>query len=259
MCRMFILFLLLLQFTTLSADKAYKRPATIFAAGNLKFVFPQIIQEFYKKFPDASVHVQYGSSGYLANSIFEGKEYDVYFAANIKYPKRVYDSKKSATKPKKYAQGLLILFVPPGFSLSEKGIKILASKEIKNITIANRADAPYGVAAMEVIKHKQCCKGVIQKIRFSADVSTAIDNVIWHGDAGFLSKSALYLIPENRKKEGVDWMEIDTKFYSPIIQAYVVSKEGLKNDNARKFLNFLESQRGQKIFEENGYKTIKPE
>ena len=64
------------------------------------------------------------------------------------------------------------------------------------------------------------------------------------------------MIPKDRKKEGTDWIEIDQKLYTPIRQAYVISKDGLKNNNATKFLNFIKSKTGQKIFKENGYKNI---
>jgi len=254
-----IIFLLLLQFTTLNADKVYNRPASILAAGNLKFVFPQMIKEFYKKYPNASVHIQYNASGILADSILKGKGYDIFFSANVTYPKKVYAAKKSITAPKNYAQGLLILFVPSNLSLSKKRLSILADKNIKNITVANKASAPYGVAAIEVLKNSKGYENILKKIRYSSDVATAIDNVIWHSDAGFLSKSALYMIPDNRKTKGVDWINIDTELYTPIIQAYVVSKDGLTNDNAKKFLTFIESEAGQKIFKTNGYKNINPQ
>ncbi len=259
MSKRLITFVLLLSsfLTTLSADNRYKRPASILAAGNLKFVFPQIIQKFYEKYPNASVHIQYGASGTLAEAILAGKEYDIFFSANVAYTQKIYEANKSATQPKKYAQGLLILFVPSNPSLAHKGLKLLADTKITAITVANSAAAPYGVAAMEAIKNSKCCQNILDKIRYSSDVATAIDNVIWQGDAGFLSKSALYMIPDNRKKEGIDWIDIDTKLYSPIIQSYVVSKEGLKNENAQKFLHFIESDEGQKIFRDNGYKNIK--
>jgi molybdate transport system substrate-binding protein len=250
----YFIFLVLL-FTTLSAEH-YNKPAFILAAGNLKFVFPQMIKVFYKKYPNASVHIQYAASGTLANSILQGKEYDIFFSANITYAKKVYAAKKSVTSPKNYAQGLLILFVPSHVSLSKEGINILNDKNIKYITLANKLSAPYGKAAMEAMTNSKCSKKTLEKIHYSSDVATAIDNVIWYKDAGFLSKSALCMIPNDRKVEGVNWIEVDTKLYSPIIQAYVISKDGQKNDNAQKFLHFIESKDGQKIFYMNGYKNI---
>jgi len=247
---LFILFHSLL----LSAQELDKKPAFIFAAANLKFVFPQIIKEFYIKYPDARVYIQYASTGYLANSILKGKKYDIFFAANTQYPQQVYLAKKSITPPKIYTQGLLILFTPSNPLLSKKRLNILCSKEIKYISIANKSTAPYGAASIEVIKNIPCYKAAINKIKFTVDAATAIDNVIWNAYSGFLSKSALFMIPKQKKQKGVDWIEIDHKLYNPIMQAYVISKNGLKNDNAIKFLNFVESQAGQKIFKENGYK-----
>lgn len=248
---------LLLQSVFLSAQELNKKPAIIFASGNLKFVFPQMIKNFYSTYPDARVYIQYSSSGSLTSSIFEGKQYDIFFSANLRYPQKVYQAKKSATKPKIYAQGLLILFIQSNPILSKKKLEILRSKEIKKITIANASSAPYGAAALEVLKNIKCCQESHAKIQDSSDAATAIDSVIWEGNAGFLSKSALYMIPEHKKQEGVDWIDIDETLYSPIIQAYVISEDGLKNDNAIKFLHFIESPTGQKIFQENGYKSIK--
>ena len=253
-----LLTLLMMESVALSANKTYVRPAFILASGNLKFVFPQMLQKFYAKYPDASVHISYRSSGDLMKEILAGEKYDIFFSANKNYAQKVYLENKSATKPKVYAQGILILFVPPNLPLKKEGLNVLSSDKIKNITVANKATAPYGVAAIEALTNSKCCTHTLQKIRYSSDVATAIDNVIWEGDAGFLSKSALYMLPDNRKKEGVDWIEVDPKLYTPIIQAYVVSQNGLKNPNARKFLNFIHSDEGQKIFRDNGYKNIKP-
>ena len=248
-----IVTLLLLFFTPLLAKKAVYNPAFIFSAANLEFVFPQILKIFYAKYPEAQVYIQYGSSGDLCHEILKGKEYDIFFAANRKYPQKIYQANKSVTAPKDYTQGLLILFTPPNQDLAKKGVKILQDKTIKHITIANNSTAPYGAAAMQVIRKLKEHKKIMQKIRYSSDVASVIDNVIWRGDTGFLSKSALSII---QKKRGRDWIDVDQKLYTPIMQAYVISKHGLHNDNAMKFLHFIQSPQGQKIFQENGYKNI---
>jgi len=249
---------LFIFFTPLLAKTAEHKPAFILASANLEFVFPQMIKAFYTKYPNARVYIQYAASGDLSNEILQGKEYDIFFSADRKYPQKIYQAKKSATPPKDYAQGLLILFTPPYQELTKKRVTILQNPTIKHITIANNATAPYGVAAMQVLQNLKHNEKIIKKVRYSSDIATVIDNVIWRGDAGFLSKSALYIIPENRKRKGIDWIDVDEKLYKPIIQAYVISEHGLHSTNAMNFLHFIQSPQGQKIFRENGYKNITP-
>lgn len=251
-----LLLLIFLLSATLLAKGTYVKPLFILASSNLKFVFPQLLQEFYNSYPESRVYIEYGSSGYLADRIFNNKKYDIFFSANREYPQQVYMAQKSVTPAKDYAQGILILFVPSNPLLATKRIKILKDPNIKNITIANRATAPYGMAAIQVLKSCKCYDTIYHKIRYSTDVATVIDSVIWHKNAGFLPKSALSMLPEDKRREGVDYIEIDERLYTPIIQSYTLSKTALENPNTTKFLNFIESKVGQAIFRENGYKNI---
>ena len=234
----------------------YIRSGVILASSNLKFVLPRVVESFYKKYPNASVHIQYGSSGELANQIInKNKEYDIYFSANIKYPKEIYKAKKSATKPKIYAQGFLILVTPSGFDLKKRGLDVLTDERIKNIAIANEISAPYGVATMEVLRNNNLYTRVKNKIRYSSDVATVINNVIWRGDVGFLPKAALEMLPTHLDRDKYDWISIDANLYRPILQAYVVSQSGLENSNTKLFIDFVDSFEGKEVFENHGYKA----
>jgi molybdate transport system substrate-binding protein len=234
----------------------YIRSGVILASSNLKFVLPKVVESFYKKYPNASVHIQYGSSGELANQIInKNKEYDIYFSANIKYPKEIYKAKKCATKPKIYAQGFLILVTPSGFDLKKRGLDVLTDERIKNIAIANEISAPYGVATMEVLRNNNLYTRVKNKIRYSSDVATVINNVIWRGDVGFLPKAALEMLPTHLDRDKYDWISIDANLYRPILQAYVVSQSGLENSNTKLFIDFVDSFEGKEVFENHGYKA----
>jgi len=249
--RLFII--LCISILSLSASEI-KAPANILAAGNNKFVLPVLIKNFYKKYPDARVIIQYGATGDLTSSILNGVNYDILLAANMQYPQKLYDAKKALYPPKEYAKGSLILFVPADKALTQKKLKVLKNKKIKHITIANKKTAPYGNAAVEVLKNSKLFKKLENKIRYSTDISTAITNVIWYDDAGFLSKSALKSLPMGYTKEGVNWIEIDESLYSPIVQGYVISKNGSENINALRFIEFLFSKEGREIYKEYGYK-----
>ena len=248
-------FILLVSFLLISID-AYEgnAPANIFASGNNKFVLPALIRGLYKKYPDVRVVVQYGSTGDLANSIIEGVNYDIFLAADMKFPQVLYEAHKALHPPKEYARGSVILFVPADKTLHQKKLKILKDKRIRNITIANKKTAPYGMAAIEILNNASLFKSLKNKIRYSTDISTAITNVIWYDDAGFLSKSAIESLPAAYRAEGINWIEVDQSLYKPIIQGYVISKQAVENSNATKFIDFLLSEEGQAIYKAYGYK-----
>ena len=252
---MFIRILLMLGiFINILLASDTNRPVHIFASGNNKFVLPTLLQNFYKKYPNLNAVVQYGSTGDLAESILNGVHYDIFLGADMKFAQKIYDAKKALYPPREYTRGSLILFVPADKTLNQKKIKILKDKKIKHITIANKKTAPYGVASIEVLENTKLFKSIGQKVRYSTDISTAITNVIWYDDAGFLSKSALHALPISYRKEGVNWIEIDTELYSPIIQGYVVSKCSINNETTMKFIDFLFSKEGRDIYKEYGYK-----
>lgn len=249
-----LLFLILgVFFSSLGATERHA-PATILASGNNKFVLPVFVENFYRKYPEARVVVQYGASGDLASAILSNVGYDIFLSADMAYPKKVYLHEKAVEAPKEYARGSLILFIPSDTTFYQKRLEVLKAKKIKHITIANRATAPYGKAAMEVLKNSGIESSVKNKIRYSTNISTVITNVIWYDDAGFLSKSAINSLPIAYRKEGVNWVEIDQNLYTPIVQGYVVSEHGSQNINAIKFLKFMHSDEGRAIYREYGYK-----
>ncbi|MCD6172736.1 MAG: molybdate ABC transporter substrate-binding protein [Sulfurimonas sp.] len=252
MFRYLVLFLLFLF--SLEANGIGSAPAVVFASGNNKFVLPVVVKRFNLKYPKYKVFIQYGSTGDLAKSILEGVSYDIFLAADMQRAKSVYLANKAISPPEVYARGSLILFVPPDQTLKQKKITILKKKEIKHISIANCRTAPYGKAAIEALRNSGLYDEVSQKIQYSTDVSTAITNVIWYDNAGFLAKSSVKSLPTIYDKEGINWIEIDQSLYEPILQGYVVSENGSKNENAVKFIEFITSQEGQAIYKEYGYR-----
>lgn len=252
MFRYFIFFIFIVL--SLHARELPKSAALIFASGNNKFVLPEVIRSFNLLYPEAEILVEYGATGDLANAIMEGVNYDIFLAADMESPQKVYQAKKSALPAQQYTQGVLVLFAPADKTLSQKKLNILKDKKIKHITIANAKTAPYGRAAIEVLENIKLIDDISSKIRYSTDISTVITNVVWYDDAAFLSKSGIRSLPSGYRVEGVNWIEIDQSLYTPIKQGFTVSKSGSENACAKKFIDFLLSKDGQNIYKAYGYK-----
>lgn len=129
--KFFILFIVPFV-VSINANQQYA-PANILASGNNKFVLPVLIQSFCKKYPDARVVVQYGATGDLAHSILDGVNYDIFLAADMKFPQMIYDAHKALNPPKEYSRGSIILFVPADKTLHQKKLEILKDKKINSI------------------------------------------------------------------------------------------------------------------------------
>jgi molybdate transport system substrate-binding protein len=245
------LFILLFLVSDLFAAKY----GTVFAASNLRFVFPEMIEEFYKIYPEASIHIQYEGTGTLTKEILDGDNYDLFLAADMKYPDIVYKHKKAIEPPKVYIQGKLVLYLPHQLQQKFKNKKvcdILTQEDVHNVVIANNKLAPYGVASIEVLKKFQIYSQVQKKIDYSSDIATAVYKLLWNNEVGFVPKSALLFFGD-QKTIGKNWIEVNQNAYKPILQGYVLSKNGKKNENVVKFLAFLFSKKGEKIFQKYGY------
>src|ERR1039458_6734105 len=60
---------------------------TIAAAADLKFALDEIVVLFKSTHPAAQIETIYGSSGNFSTQIQQGAPYDLYFSADIAYPR----------------------------------------------------------------------------------------------------------------------------------------------------------------------------
>ena len=167
------IFMLLLLVNSLFAEKI-----TIASAANLKFFFSDIIEDYTSKYPEDTIKICYNSSGKIYKKIVSGMKYDLFLSANMNYPQKLYENSLSATKPKVYTEGSIILLIATHKGLKEKGLHILDDVAINEITIANKKNAPYGQAAIEALKSSELYLKLQHKIIYSNDASTIIGDVL---------------------------------------------------------------------------------
>jgi molybdate transport system substrate-binding protein len=209
------------------------------AAGNA-YALPEIIKLYNKKYSDDKVHLIFASSGKLTAQIMHGAKYDIFLAANMKYPLFLYKKGIALIKPKIYAYGAIVLFSRKPINGNYKEIFLNAS----SIAIANPKTAPYGKAAVEFLKNTNLYDKVKDKLVYAETVSAALSYALYSTDVGIIAKSLLF---SSNTKKYKNWIDLPNN-YTPIAQGVV-----LINKKAKNFYNFLFSDAAKDILKKYGY------
>jgi len=224
----------------------------IAVAANVSYAIEDLKKEFRKEYPDTKINVILGSSGKLTAQIKNGAPYTLFMSANMKYPEALYRDKIAITKPIVYAEGSLVMFSVKKQDFS-KGIKLLLDKKIKTVAIANPKTAPYGKVSLEALKYVKIYEEVKSKFVYGESISQTVAYTSTAADLGFVAKSALYSSKMSRYKKGVNWMEVNSSYYTPIEQGLVILKNGKNSSETKAFYDFLQSAKAKKIFKDFGY------
>jgi molybdate transport system substrate-binding protein len=225
---------------------------TVAAAADLQFAMQDISTRFQKE-TGKKVNVIYGSSGNFFQQIQNGAPFDVFFSANLDYPKKL----EAADLTEKdtyyqYASGKIVIWVPNESKLDLKvGLKALLDPAIKEIAIANPQHAPYGQAAIAAMQKENVYDSVSSKLVLGENISqTASFVVSGSADVGIVALS-LALSP-NMKDHG-RYVEIPAADYPPIQQACVVLKSAKNKEVARQFVGFMKTSPVNELLKSYGF------
>ena len=220
------------------------------AAANLRFVMEEINVAFEKE-TTIRVEMVTASSGKLTAQIKSGAPYEVFLSANFKYPNILYLEGYAENAPVLFCKGSLVVWTNKK-KLLEPPLVNLADPKVGKIGIANPKNAPYGMAAEELLKNIGLYDSVRTKLVYAENVSQLNQYVLNEAvDIGITAKSAIM----TSKLKGVgEWKAIDTAHHKSINQYLIKLKlKKLKTVKVNQYLNFLRSPKAKSIFNKYGY------
>lgn len=245
-----MLFVFLLAVSTLQLPAQTK--LTVAVAANMQYTMQELITEFNKT-DKTKINVVLGASGNLTQQIRNGAPFDIFISADAAYPKKLADNHLTLEPPEVYAQGLLVLWsVKPNIQPA-RDLKLLLSSNIKSIAIANPKTAPYGSAAVSVLKKYGLYDKVSSKLVTGESITQTSQFIATqNADIGFTAKA---IVISNEMKGKGKWVELNTNDYPPIEQSAVLLKYAKQNieAEAKKFYNFLYSAKAKAIYKKFGY------
>jgi molybdate transport system substrate-binding protein len=243
-----IISLFVAQHETLGQQKEIR----IAAAADLKFAMAELAEKFEKQ-TRTKVNVTYGSSGNFFSQLQNGAPFDLFFSADIEYPKKLETA--GLAEPGtlyEYAVGRIVIWTSADtqVDVAKQGWKTLLDARVEKIAIANPKHAPYGRAAVAALQKAGIYETVKLKLVYGENISQAAQFVqSGNAEAGIVAMS-LAVSPAMR--DGKRW-EIPAEMHPAIEQGAIVLKDAQNKEAARAFLEFVKSTAGRAILAEYGF------
>jgi molybdate transport system substrate-binding protein len=236
----------------LSGSQSAAPALTIAAASDLQSVFPVVAQRFERE-TGQRVVLAFGSSGNFFAQLQNGAPFDLFFSADVEYPRRL-DASQLAEPGTlyEYATGRIVLWSrKDGAVRVDQGLTALADPNVRRVAIANPDHAPYGRAAVAALQHEQLYNRVRNKLVLGENISQAAQFAqSGNADAGIL---ALSLVLTPALTNSGSYQEIPESFHPPLRQAAIVLRASRNKGSARRFLAFLKTPEIARLMAEYGF------
>ena len=222
------------------------------AAANLTDVFEEMAKAFASR-TGARVVYSFGATADLAAQIRHGAPFDVFAAADLAHVMGLErDGFVTPFTPAVYARGRLALWTPPAGRVRVARLDDLARPEVTRVAVAKPEVAPYGQAAVDALRALNLWEQVEPKVVYAQNALQAKQFAAsGNADAAFLPRSLV------KAGEG-EALDVDESLHRPLEQAAGVVKASAKQEAARAFVEFLQGEEGQRIFERYGYRRPEP-
>lgn len=238
-----------------STNQTAASEINVAAAANLTDAFVEVGNQFTAE-TGVRVVYSFGATADLAKQIENGAPFDLFAAADVEHVDKL-DIERLLTPGTRalYARGRLVLWTPMGGNINITRIEDITRGEVNRIAIAKPDVSPYGKATVEALRAMNLWQQIEPKVVYAQNVSMARQYASsGNAEVAFLP---LALVKQNDGK----FIEVDEHLHQPLDQALGVVRASGKQDAARRFAEFVLSDKGQRILEQFGYRRpsiVKP-
>lgn len=223
---------------------------TIAAAADLKFAMAEVVEQFRAGRPGDRIDVIYGSSGKFFTQIKNGAPFDIYFSADIAYPRELEKKGLTSGSTRPYAFGRLVLWsLKP--QLAQTPLKDLPRAAIRKFAIANPQHAPYGLRAREALQHQGVWAAMEPKLVLGENIAHTAQFIdTGAAEAGVIAL-ALVMSPTMAGKGA--WTLIPAEWHAPLEQGYAITRHAADNPLAAAFADHMASEPARVIMRRYGF------
>ena len=231
------------------ASSVHADAISVAVAANFTAPMQQIATAFEKE-TGHKVQAAYGATGKFYAQIKNGAPFELLLSADDVTPARLIKERAAvAGSPFTYAIGKLVLWSAKPAIVDEAGA-VLKNGDFNHLAIANPKLAPYGAAAVEVMKALGVYDAVQPKLVTGESIGQT-HQFISTGNA-LLGFVALSQVLKDGKMDGSAWI-VPAKLYAPIRQDAVILERGKGKPAAVALMQYLKSDKAKTVIQSFGY------
>jgi molybdate transport system substrate-binding protein len=229
------------------------REVTVAAAADLSSALQEIAADYQKR-SGVAVKLSFGASGALTRQIQNGAPFDLFFSADMDYPRQlIAGGEADGATLYRYAVGQLVLWVPKDSPLDvvRKGMDVLLDPFVKKISIGNPEHAPYGRAAVAALKHYGLYEKVSERLVLGENVSQAAQFVeSGSAQVGFVALA--HAVAPAMQGKGKYWI-VPAEAYPRLEQGVLVISSSPRKQDATAFLDYVKSAEAAAVLQRYGF------
>ncbi len=223
------------------------------AAADLSTALQEIAHNYEEK-TSVKVKLSFGASGTLTQQIQNGAPFDLFFSADMDYPRQLVTAGQAdGASLYQYAVGKLVLWVPADSRLDveHQGMDALLEPSVKKIAVANPQHAPYGRAAVAALKHYGLYDRVADRLVLGENVSQAAQFVeSGNAQAGFVALA--HALAPGMQGKGKYW-QVPAEAYPGLAQGVVVLANSPHKKEAVEFVEYVKTKEAADVLRKYGF------
>lgn len=237
-----------------SAPEAGPLTVSVAAAADLKFALDEVVAEFEREHPHIDIRPTYGSSGTFYAQLSNRAPYDMFFSADIEYPRKLAQAGHAVEGSEFiYAVGQIVVWVrnESPLDVERLGPQVLLDHTVRKVALANPHHAPYGRAAQAALRYLGIYDQIQDRLVLAENIAQAAQFVeSGAADVGIIALS-LAMAPALRDKGR--YVIIPLEIYPRHEQAGVILTWSPVKDAAMTFRKFVMSEHGRTILRRYGF------
>ena len=225
---------------------------TVSAAASMQDVLQEIEQLYLKKYPQAEITFNFGSSGSLQRQIEQGAPIDLFISAAPEQMDNLAAKELLIAETRQDLVKNQMVLIVQANNNSISDFQDLSKKSTEQVALGEPNSVPAGKYAREILANLDLVDEIKSKAVYGKDVRQVLNYVA----TGNVDAGIVYSTDTVKTRQVKIVAAAPEKTHSPVVYPVAIVKDSNNSQAAKQMLEFLFTPEAGAIFEKHGFTSI---